>query len=311
MVKVNRVSPTIIKFIPPIFLIYGVPSIAIGLYTSFKPRETSKTEELAESKEIPVKTDQSISNEILETPDNSIRQSKAQIIKMKIKNEEEKPEVIVVPKEEKKPVAIAIPKEENKLENQSKEVISFFWGGGFGPLGWMKNKILSKEQVVEKWSILIQNGNGEAEKILKSTEFFLKDSKAPNLRIERRKMMPGFIRGMFGTKREFLVVADKNFKLKPYQIFINARDYGDNLDVSWYMTYRLPFWRAFVYFFIPGAGGRFAGPDGLDLFDQQDLTAYLTVCHHSTLDAVQNLMLGLGQDTSKIDRKSRGFFGIS
>ncbi len=284
--------------------------IAIGLYTSFKPKEAPRKEELTESREITIKADQSISNETLETPDNPIRQSKAQAIKMKIKNEEKR-EVIVVPKEEKKPVAIAIPKEENKLEKQSKEVVSFFWGGGFGPLGWMKNKILSKEQVVERWSILIQQGNGEAEKILKSAEFFIKDSKAPNLRIERKKMMPGFIRGMFGTKREFLVVADKNFKLKPYQIFINARDYGDNLDVSWYMTYRIPFWRAFIYFFIPGGGGKFAGPDGLDLFDQQDLTAYLTVCHHSTQDAVEKLMLDLGQDTSKIDRKSRGFFGIS
>lgn len=30
----------------------------------------------------------------------------------------------------------------------------------------------------------------------------------------------------------------KEKELDPYQIFINARDYGTNLDVSWYLTYR-------------------------------------------------------------------------
>jgi hypothetical protein len=48
-----------------------------------------------------------------------------------------------------------------------------------------------------------------------------------------------------------------------------------------------------------------------DLFDEQDLRAYVTNVHHSLLKAVENLMLSLKQDPSTIDRKSRGFLGVS
>ncbi len=170
--------------------------------------------------------------------------------------------------------------------------------------------ILRAEQVIDNWSILIEKGNGKAEDIFTIAEAFMISSKAPSLKIHRKEMSPGIIRGILGTSRDFLVATDKNFRLNPYQIFINARDYGNNLDVSWYLTYRLPFWRALLRF-IPGFGAASFALESLDLFDRQDLTAYTTVCHHSTLDAVGKLMLALDQDPSRIDRKSRGFLGIS
>jgi len=49
----------------------------------------------------------------------------------------------------------------------------------------------------------------------------------------------------------------------------------------------------------------------LDLFQQQDLNAYATVVHHCLLKAIEKMMSNLGQDPSKIDRKSKGFLGIS
>jgi len=170
--------------------------------------------------------------------------------------------------------------------------------------------ILKAEQVIDNWSILIEKGNGKAEDFFILAEAFIKNSKVPSLRIERKKMAPGVIRGILGTSREFLAAMDQNFRLNPYQIFINARDYGENLDVSWYMTYRLPFWRALLRF-IPGIGAASFALESLDLFDRQDLTAYATICHHSTLNAVGKLMLILNQDPEKIDRKSKGFLGIS
>ncbi len=322
------------SILPSFFLIFGVFFIAFGLYIGSKPRGVLKKEQTLNNQEVLTVDDQNKSSEVSESSDNSIRESKALAIEIKneIKMEDKKPEVVVVLKEEKEPEIIVIPKEsveskkeiedqeekekkeiekeEKKGKSHSKEIVSFFWGGGLGPLGWLRSKILSKEQVVESWSILIKHANGKAEEVFGSTEFFIKDSKAPTLRMERRKMIPGFIRGMFGTRRDFLVVADTNFRLKPFQVFINARDYGASLDCSWYLTYRVSFLRA-LFSFIPGIGTGFVGPESLDLFDQQDLIAYVTVCHHSTLDAVENLMLALDQDPSKIDRKSRGFFGIS
>ncbi|MFZ6016294.1 MAG: hypothetical protein ACOYU0_01510, partial [Nitrospirota bacterium] len=130
----------------------------------------------------------------------------------------------------------------------------------------------------------------------------------------------------------FLVVTETgNPRLKPFKMFINARDYGNNLDVSWYLTYKSGFWRCLLYFllripilnlmFLPyallAAGAvmiqeRRVTPSAyLDLFDEQDLRAYVTNAHHCLIEAVEKLMLNIGQDPSKIDRKSRGFLGIS
>jgi len=170
--------------------------------------------------------------------------------------------------------------------------------------------ILRREEVIDNWSILIEKGNGKAEEIFKATEHFVKESKAPSLETERKKIAPGIIRGVLGAKRDFLVVTHTGFRLRPYQIFLNARDYGENLDVSWYLTYRLPISRV-IFSFIPGVRTASSILGSLDIFDRQDLTAYVTVCHHSALKAVEKLMLSLNQDPSKIDRKSRGFLGIS
>ena len=49
----------------------------------------------------------------------------------------------------------------------------------------------------------------------------------------------------------------------------------------------------------------------LDLFDEQDLRAYVGVVHHAFLDAIVDLMVELGQDASKLERSSKGFLGIS
>jgi hypothetical protein len=171
--------------------------------------------------------------------------------------------------------------------------------------------ILRKDQVLDTWASLIERGQGRSGEIFQDTEFFIKESKAPALRIERQSMAPGIVRGLFGTKRDFLVVTDQeNFRLKPYQIFINSRDYGDNLDISWFLTYRPTLWQAVLSLFpyvnvIPRA------LSDLDLFDQQDLRVYTTNAHHCLLKAVEKLMNSLHQDPSKIDRKSRGFLGIS
>lgn len=102
----------------------------------------------------------------------------------------------------------------------------------------------------------------------------------------------------------------ESFRLKPYQIFINARDYGDNLDVSWFLTYRPLLWQAALSL-LPFVNMIPKTLSDLDLFDQQDLRAYTTNAHHCLLKAVEKLMGGLNQDPSKMDRKSRGFLGIS
>lgn len=177
---------------------------------------------------------------------------------------------------------------------------------GLGPGG-----ILRKDQVVENWAVLIEEGQGKAKEILQDTQAFMKKSKAPAIKMERKKVAPGIVRGMLGTKRDFLVIIEQgNFRLRPYQIFINARNYGNNLDVSWHLTYKPSLWQG-ITSLIPYVSVVPRTLSDLDLFDEQDLRAYATNAHHCLLKAVEKLIAGLHQDPSKIDRKSRGFLGIS
>lgn len=177
---------------------------------------------------------------------------------------------------------------------------------GVGPDG-----VLRKEQVLDTWAMLIGGAQGRSNEIFQDTEVLIKDSQAPSLTMERKSISPGIVRGLLGTEREFLVVTDEaRTKLKPYKVFLNARDYGNNLDVSWYMTYRPSLWQS-IASLIPFVNVVSESINDLDIFDQQDLRAYVTVAHQSLLKAVDKVMLALHQDPSKIDRKSKGFLGIS
>ncbi|MEM2613932.1 MAG: hypothetical protein QXO15_06875, partial [Nitrososphaerota archaeon] len=101
-------------------------------------------------------------------------------------------------------------------------------------------------------------------------------------------------------------------RLKDYKIYVCARDYGKYLDVQWYLTCEPGFFNSLKKVV---AAAYTAGMSSLllsfDIFDQQDLIAFATSIHHSLLKAVEKLMLSLDQDPSKIERKSRGFLGIS
>jgi len=165
--------------------------------------------------------------------------------------------------------------------------------------------------VLDSWGILVDNGNGKANEVVWDTEDFILKSNAPAIDIKKKVMTPGVIRGMLGAKREFLVVTVKeNLRLSPFQIFINARDYGNNLDVSWYLTYRPSLFQA-ILTLLPFIRSTPLSLSEFDIFDQQDLIAYTTNCHHSLLKAVEKQILALNQDPTKIERKTRGFLGIS
>jgi len=177
---------------------------------------------------------------------------------------------------------------------------------GIGPDG-----ILRKDQVLDTWAILIGKAQGKSNEIFQDTEGFIRDSKAPSLQIEKKSMAAGIVGGVMGKTRDFLAITDRdNSRLKPYQIFVNARDYGDNLDVSWYLTFRPSLLQALCAL-LPYVNVIPKILSDLDLFDQQDLKAYTTNIHHCLHEAVNKLMIGANQDPSKIDWESRGFLGIS
>ena len=167
-----------------------------------------------------------------------------------------------------------------------------------------------KAEILDNWSALIRGAQGQRDQVITTTKELINISKAPSIEMKEEKVGPGLAPTTFGETREFLIVADKrNLKLGCFKAYINANDYGDGLFVSWYLTYMPDVWQTLASL-IPGAG-KVIGLDELNLFNKQDLTAYVTCVHHCLLEAVDKLMLGMNQDPSKIDRKTRGFMGIS
>jgi len=171
--------------------------------------------------------------------------------------------------------------------------------------------ILRQDHVEDSWSMLISKAQGKSEDVFQTVDAKVKENNISFIAMERKAIAPSSVSGYFGNTRDFLVVTDnQNMRLSPYKVFINARDYGDNLDVSWYLTYKPGLWQA-VLGLIPFISVIQKTLAECDLFDQQDLRAYATIVHHSVIKSVEQLMQSLNQDPSKIERKSRGFLGIS
>lgn len=183
---------------------------------------------------------------------------------------------------------------------------------------------LGKAQTVDRWDMLISGAKGQGDGVLQRTEQLVVETEAPDIGMKTQKVSPGLLQGVLGTKRTFLVASvTTNARLKPYRMYISARDYGIQLQVSWYVAFQPGFLLKLLNFLlcVPVIGllvlpikSLTAKPGsllGLDIFDEQDLRACVTNAHHCLLEAVEKLMVDLHQDPSKIDRKSRGFLGIS
>ena len=89
-------------------------------------------------------------------------------------------------------------------------------------------------------------------------------------------------------------------------MYVGAVDYGENLYVSWYLAVEAGI---FDRLFPKEKMARLIR--GTDILIEEELNAYVTCIHHCLLKAVDELMRSLGQDPSKIDRKSKGFLGVS
>lgn len=171
---------------------------------------------------------------------------------------------------------------------------------------------LKEGKIIDQWSTLIEQCQGHGEALLQAVEKNLARHQPPGVSWNRESVAPGWLKGLFGKRRDYLLLTHERFA--DYLMCVGARDYGTNLDVSWYLTASTASALIKGLAGIPGVGiaaGMFAGLQALDVFDQQDLMAYVTVGHHSVLQAVQELMQKQNLDLARLERKSRGMFGVS
>jgi hypothetical protein len=165
-------------------------------------------------------------------------------------------------------------------------------------------KTLKDEKIVDSWAMVISGAQNKSQYVFDNIQKLLEKNEAPGVAWELGEVTPSFFKGLFGNKRDYLLVT--NEALKEYKIYIGARDYGTNLDIQWFLTCEPGFFKKMGEQ-VDKAVGLISV---LDIFAQQDLRAYVTVVHHCLKGVVETLMKELGQDTSKIEGKSKGFLEV-
>lgn len=162
---------------------------------------------------------------------------------------------------------------------------------------------LKDEKILETWGYVLQEAQDNVDHIFENVQNRLEQSQAPGVRWGMIDAQPGRIKGFFGKKRDYLLI--QNDGLKEYRLYINAREYGLNLDISWFLTAEPSFFKGLVKEAVTGNPLSY-----LDVFDRQDLRAYVTIAHHSVVDTVKELMEQLGQDPSLLNTQSKGALEI-
>jgi hypothetical protein len=162
---------------------------------------------------------------------------------------------------------------------------------------------LRREKIVDQWFVLVEGAAGKGQWVMDKTEQAIKEYAAPGVECQRELVSTG----TFSEKREFLMVAHK--KLREYAMFIGARDYGRDLDVSWFLTVYPGFLKRAISKRLT-QGDPNALSTNIDVFAQQDLAAYKQTTHNCLQKTLETLMDDLKQDYSTIDRRSKGFLSV-
>jgi len=106
----------------------------------------------------------------------------------------------------------------------------------------------------------------------------------------------------------FSRLSEVRTSLRDYRMYIGARDFGTNLDVSWYVTIQPSALKRALSKYTTG------NPQALsmqvDFFSQQDLSAYTSYAHFCVKETVKTLMKQLEQDPTGLNTKSKGFLEL-
>lgn len=165
---------------------------------------------------------------------------------------------------------------------------------------------LRKDQILERWEVLIEKGSGRGRDVYKAIESALASSIPPGVTCGYKEIKAGNL--LYIKSYEGLVV--KNSNLENCNIYIFAYDYGTSLHVAWFFTMQLRwFKRAIVKSLLKESDPR-ALIKYLDIPQELELSAYVSTIHNATKKATQYVMGKLEQDFSKINTKTKGFLEV-
>ena len=162
---------------------------------------------------------------------------------------------------------------------------------------------LTTEKVAQQWNFIVEKGAGRDQWVLDNVMELIKEADMPEVTCIQAEVGSG----MFSEKRNFLVV--RHNKLRDYRLYINARNFGINLDVSWYLTIEPRFLKRTMSKY--SSGNPHALSQNIDVFSHQDLGAYVTVVEHVVKRVLDMLLEELKQDPSGLhNAQSKGFLNV-
>jgi hypothetical protein len=170
---------------------------------------------------------------------------------------------------------------------------------------------LTEAKVQEEWAVTLPECHGESEGFLRAVEGHLERRRPPEVTWKRDSMAPSTMKGLTGKRRDGLVVSSAGFR--EHLVCVMARDYGATLNIAWYLSGST---RAVILAFLARIPvvSRLLSLIGLlrdlDVFDRQDLRAWVTVVHGAVRHAVEDIKAKHNLEVT-IDWKSKGTFGVS
>lgn len=170
-------------------------------------------------------------------------------------------------------------------------------------------------KILERWSTMIEDAKGRGEELLRETVRLIQEREVPEVEIKKVLVCTKRTLTQKAQEREYLMVVNNQRHLKDFKIYMGATDFGKNLNCYWYFTCEPSHFKKLSSLLYSKLGGEETSPlalsFALNLFEDQDLTAYVTIIHHAVLDAVKVISQSVGFDFTKVDQKSRGFLNIS
>lgn len=187
-------------------------------------------------------------------------------------------------------------------------------------------KLDKKWKTISTSGTLVAGADGKRDALEALIKRNLKVLAVPNIRVEERLVSYAGIYDMLGGGRKQLVI--RNTKIKGYVLFVNAYDYGKQLHVSWYLMLRvnwlsrllamaeknpalyLPLLPVVILAKFLYHRARTTIPEMMNMFETEELSAYLTTIQHAVSDAVSDVAKDLNLNSAKIGWQTRGFHSI-
>jgi len=168
---------------------------------------------------------------------------------------------------------------------------------------------IKDEKLLDSWSVVMENAAGYADKLSGRITEYLQQGELPGVSWQIVEATPGMLKGLMGKKRSYLMVTSD--MLRDYRMYVGSRDYGRHLNVSWFLTVEPGFFKKALSGALTQGANPMALSFMLDIFDLQDLRAYVTSVHRCCVKrAVEGLAEHLGQDKASFDWKSKGFLEV-